>query len=274
MSRTLYLVAMCALALVVVAQFVMADEETATCKTKVVPSTSYVPPENGVTNLYGAMTPNGTSPDMTKEELIALAEKNFAGEPEKTSRVMDDGAHEYWTYIWNAKGREDECHVTLVVTLVKDKDEVYKVRGTMYTAQGNKQGHSVSDGLPVPPAKDGESKMNEPENPCHQAFADIKLGMTADELDALYQKYVLEGGHHPIMASTEKKVWKGRCGNDKESGEVWETHWQECGELRPFPYGPPIWMADLTVHLWDGKVVDATYKPMQVRVEMKDEHWK
>ncbi|GEM_PF-4069728 len=248
MSRYILVALLCAVACFMMAPTpTFADDNAA--------KTPYVPPPNPVTDLYQSMTPNGTSPDMTKEELAALAEKCVAGKPEESSRVMDDGTHLYWTYTWNAKEREDECHVTLTVTLAKDKDEVYKVRGVMYTAQ-------KGEAKPAAPAKDDDPKMNEPENPCHQAFAEVKIGMTADELETLYQKYGLESKQHPIMAHTEKKP-------DRQGGARWETHWQECGELRPFPGDPPTWMADLEVRLQDEKVVRATYKPMQVRVEEK-----
>lgn len=229
MSRTIF-VALCAVALFAMAPFALADDKT-----------EFVPPKNPVTDLYRAMTPNTMlAADMTAEELSALAEKCSAQrDPHVTVKICNDGIHEYWEYMWNARGKEDECHVELTVTLVKDK-----VTGTMYLAR-------KGGDYPTETAA-GERPPTEPKNPCHDMYNEVVIGMPKDDFLKLAAKHGFD----------KSKI----CKTDKGE-EQWGCVWWKYHQNDPAPPPPNAWQWQIVVDVEfsEGRVAKAEYIPLAYR---------
>ncbi|MBI2406602.1 MAG: hypothetical protein HYV25_03425, partial [Candidatus Harrisonbacteria bacterium] len=73
------------------------------------------------------------------------------------------------------------------------------------------------------------SEEEPPENPCSSVNADIRKGMTLEELDALYKKY---GGYQTISEVHEVKPWYNH------PRKVWTMNWStQWDDVTPaFPY--------------------------------------
>lgn len=252
MRRTLF-VALCAVALFVFTytpRLARADDNPPAKPD----ATEADTPKDPVTQLYNELTDG-----MAQSELEKLVQKHMLNTrtipTQKDAYTGNDGkTHEQWSWTYPPEifpARQGEWEVYLAVDVLDGK-----ARPTSYIAKRVGQ---------QPPQEDNR-QVNEPENPCHKAFADIKIGMTADELEALYQKYGLESCP-AIDTFTEKNP------SDREDNvEIWSTHWSQCGGLKP--PGLQYWTADLEVYLKNGKVVNVYYTPMLVRTEQKDDRGK
>lgn len=125
MRRTIF-VALCAVALFVMAPFALAESASTTWTVKVVPS-EVVPPPNPVTTVYQTMTEG-----MPHDEFLTLATEHGLGKPcDKRLYTNDEGNYVvYKDWGWTEKDTNGAEWHTYVSVIIEDN----KVRPIAYLA--------------------------------------------------------------------------------------------------------------------------------------------